>query len=70
MAITQQQAEARATQLLTHYFSLIAQRAGVRWNSDNDIEVGEIVSLIFDEIRSAESRVQDQLDVPDWRDRR
>ena len=33
-----------------YYFRLIAREAGVRWDSDNDAEIGYAVERIFDEI--------------------
>lgn len=63
-------ARAKATQLLTHYLATVWQRAGLRWDSDNQAEVTEIVDLIFDAIDDSASHVQEQLDSPDWRDRR
>lgn len=38
-----EQAAARAEQLLCHYFRLVAEAAGVQWDSDNESEVREIV---------------------------
>jgi len=40
----------QATKLLTYYFRLIAQKAGVNWDSDNNAEVEQIIEAIFDEI--------------------
>ncbi len=49
----------RAVQLLTHYFELVATRAGIKWHSDNTVEVTEIVDAIIgaavDEIADCET---------------
>ena len=39
---------AKAKQLLLHYFTLLAQRAGIPWNADNMTEVEMIVDYIVD----------------------
>jgi hypothetical protein len=38
---------AKAKELLRHYFRLIAQRAEIHWDSDNDAEVEDIVDFII-----------------------
>lgn len=38
----------RAKSLLAHYMRLIAKESGVRWDSENDTEVQEIVDLIVE----------------------
>lgn len=45
-----------AKHLLTYYFRLIAKRAGVNWNSDNDAEIEQIIDAIFDEIKDTTIR--------------
>lgn len=37
----------RAQRLLRHYFRMIAEAAGVRWDSDNDGEVGDIADHLI-----------------------
>lgn len=41
-----------ATHLLQHYFSLVAQRAGVQWDSDNEAEVELIVDGLLGAARA------------------
>ena len=36
----------KATESLQYYFRLIAERAGINWDSDNDDEVAEIIDNI------------------------
>src|SRR4030095_8086894 len=36
-----------AVHLATHYFRLIAERAGVKWESDNDIEIEALIDAII-----------------------
>lgn len=36
-----------AKRLLSHYLRQASQASGVRWDSDNDAEVGEIVDAII-----------------------
>jgi hypothetical protein len=38
----------RAARLLKHYFRLIAQKSGIKWDSDNDSEIEQIVEAILD----------------------
>lgn len=45
-----------ATHLLKHYFRLVAERAGVQWDSDNDTEVEAIVDGILTAARQEFSR--------------
>jgi hypothetical protein len=45
------EAQRRAVELAQHYFRLIAQQAGVPWDSDNDVEVELMVGLIIDAAR-------------------
>ena len=45
----------RAKHLLVHYFRLIAQRADIRWDGDNDAEIEDVVDLI---IEAAAERAQ------------
>lgn len=33
---------------LIHYFRMIAEKAGIKWDSDNEAEVGGIVDDILD----------------------
>jgi hypothetical protein len=42
------EAQRRAAELAQHYFRLIAQQAGVPWDSDNDVEVELMIGLIID----------------------
>ncbi len=39
--------EERAKSLMKFYFRLIAERAGVRWNFDNDSEIDELVDHLI-----------------------
>lgn len=65
-----------ATHLLRHYFRLVAERAGVQWDSDNDAEVGAIVDGIItaavhqvaeDSARAAQARRElEALDLEDF----
>lgn len=41
-------AEEKAKEYFQHYFKLIADRAGVRWDSDNDAEVAAAVEYVID----------------------
>jgi hypothetical protein len=41
-------AQRQAVSLAQHYFRLLAQHAGVRWEADNDTEVELMVSFIID----------------------
>ena len=45
-----------ATSLLQHYFRLVAERAGVQWDSDNDAEVEAIVEALLTAARQEFSR--------------
>ena len=44
------EAQRKAVHLAQHYFRLIAQRAGVAWDSDNDSEVDLMVGCIIDAV--------------------
>jgi hypothetical protein len=44
------EAQQQAVHLAQHYFRLIAQRAGVPWDGDNDVEVELMVSCIIDAV--------------------
>ena len=65
-----------ATHLLKHYFRLVAERAGVQWDSDNDTEVEAIVDGIItaavhqvaeDSARAAQARRElEALDLQDF----
>lgn len=37
-----------AKRMMKYYFGLIAKRAGVTWDSDNDVEIEAIIDLIID----------------------
>ena len=50
----------RAVRLLEHYFSLLAKKAGLHWDGDNNAEIGEIVDSIIEAARDAK----------DWRQTR
>src|SRR6266496_3353648 len=52
-------AQRRATDLAQFYFRLIAQRAGVKWDGDNDTEVDLMVGYIID---AAAARLHAPLD--------
>jgi hypothetical protein len=52
-------AQQQAVQLAQHYFRLIAQRAGVPWDGDNDVEIELMVSFIID---SAAAGLRSQVD--------
>lgn len=43
----------RAVELLTHYFELVARKAGVKWHRDNQIEVTDIVDAIIEAAQAA-----------------
>lgn len=36
-----------AKKLLCHYFKLVFERSGLKWDSDNEAEVREIVDLMI-----------------------
>lgn len=36
--------------LLVYYFKLLFNKTGANWESDNEIEIGEIIDCIFNEI--------------------
>lgn len=40
-----------AQQILCHYFSLIAERAGIKWDYDNDHEVNGVVDSIIEAVK-------------------
>jgi hypothetical protein len=42
------QSKAKAVHLLQHYLQTLARHAGMKWDSDNDTEAGEIVDAIID----------------------
>jgi hypothetical protein len=52
-------AQRRAAELAQHYFRLIAQRAGVNWDGDNDTEIDLMIGHIVD---AAAERLRPQLD--------
>lgn len=52
-------AHRRAVHLAQFYFRLLAERAGTRWEGDNDTEVEMMVSFIID---AAAERLRSQLD--------
>ena len=55
-------AKTQAKRLLLHYFTLLAQRAGIRtWDGDNIMELESIVDLIVD-AAVAEAKQQIELD--------
>lgn len=37
-----------ARRLAQHYFRLIAEKAGVKWDSDNVAEIGDLVDCLID----------------------
>jgi hypothetical protein len=39
-------AKLQATRLLTHYFAMLFEQAGLTWNSDNVAEMATIVDLV------------------------
>ena len=43
----------RLTHRLRFYFSLLAQRAGIQWDEDNDAEIGDIAEFIARMVESA-----------------
>lgn len=65
-----------ATHLLKHYFRLVAERAGVQWDGDNDVEIEAIVDGIItaavhqvaeDSARAAQARRElEALDLEDF----
>lgn len=42
-----------AKKLLVYYFRLIALKAGIRWDYENEAEVASLVDNIFDEIEDS-----------------
>ena len=61
-----------AKQLLTHYLTLIAEKAGVPLHGDCYVEMGMITDLIFDEIDDRFTpvvvtvRSDARINGPDW----
>jgi hypothetical protein len=51
-----------AKQLLQHYFRLLAEKADLRWDSDNDNEVGDIVDLIIEAAREGMQEKEEHSD--------
>lgn len=41
----------QAKRLLKNYFKAIASKAGIRWDSDYDVEIADIVDLIMDGVK-------------------
>ncbi len=41
-------AEKKAIELATYYFRLLAKKAGVNWDSDNDAEIATLIEYIID----------------------
>lgn len=41
----------QAKRLLKNYFKAIASKAGMRWDSDYDVEIADIVDLIMDGVK-------------------
>ena len=64
------EAQRGAVHLAQHYFRLIAQRAGVPWDGDNDVEVELMVCQIVDAaaagLRGQLAEALERLDVLDW----
>lgn len=44
---TRQKRIDNAVRLLTHYFSVVYIKAGLKWDSDNDAELRELIELLF-----------------------
>ena len=44
---TQSYYKEKSRQLLTFYFRLIAERAGIQWTQDNYSEIGELVDCLI-----------------------
>jgi hypothetical protein len=53
------EAQQQAVRLAQHYFRLIAQKAGVPWDGDNDVEVELMVCQIIDAARAGVRRELD-----------
>ena len=53
--------EQRAKSLLRHYFSMIARRAGVNWDSDCDAEVTDIVDHLIAAARAEMAQELEEL---------
>ena len=49
---------AQARRLMQHYFKLVAERAGVKWDHDNVAEIGDLVDLLID---AAKEEMMDDL---------
>jgi hypothetical protein len=75
----------RAKQLLVHYFQVAFAAAGKRWDNDYTVELEECVDALLDAaandaaervaqhaltVGESIAHVQEQIDTPDWRDRR
>ena len=41
-------AKEKASELLIHYFRLIAKHTDIRWTEDNDAEIGAFVDLLVE----------------------
>lgn len=52
--------EDRAKELAKYYFQLIAERAGVEWDSDNDAEIECLVNAIISASVSETLRIGDR----------
>ena len=46
----------KAKELLQHYFRVVAEEAGVRWDSDNNSEVADIVDYIM---RAVDAKIKE-----------
>jgi hypothetical protein len=73
--------KSHAQQLARHYFALLAEKADVHWDSDTHAEIDTMIEYIIDAalveiqprlsaIENAIAGLTEQLDHPDWRDRR
>ncbi len=45
-----------AKRLLTHYFRMVWEKAGLKWDSDNDAEVEDIIDYLADGIKKEVAR--------------
>jgi ketosteroid isomerase-like protein len=52
-------AQDKAVHLAQHYFALIARKAGVSWDADNDIEIELMVVYMID---AAKAAVRDEIE--------
>jgi len=55
----------QARQLLTHYLTLIADKAGVKLGPDCYVEIGEITDMIFDEIEARDDALNSRIEALD-----